>query len=88
MTLKSDNTINKYYLTLQQLECFQDQLLHLRQELKQKLKKHSLHIHDESLNESDAIDWASLETSYSLKVEAQSREQDQIANVNQAIRKI
>src|SRR3990167_8326707 len=88
MAVKRNVVKSKHYLTLQQLEYFRERLLHLRQELEGALKKHSSRIQDESLNEPDAMDRASIETTHSLEIEAQSRERGQILKINQALERI
>ena len=72
----------------QQLEHFRERLLKLKHELEEKLEKHVLPIQEESLNEPDFMDRASIETNRSLDVETRNRERRLIFKIDQALDRI
>lgn len=81
-------TVNDHYLSQQQLKGFQERLLRLSQEFKEEFEKHLRRIQEESSNEPDFIDRASVETNRFLDVETRNREQELIFKIDQALERI
>lgn len=86
--LRHKTTVKDHYLTQQQLKGFQERLLTLRHALQEEFEKHLRCIQEDSLNEPDFIDRASIETNRSLNVETRNRKQRLIFKIDQGMERI
>lgn len=79
---------NEPYMSPQQLEYFQEKLLKWREELQRESVETLHHMQEESTNEADVNDRASLETDRSFELRTRDRERKLILKINQALERL
>lgn len=76
------------YMNPQQMEYFRQKLIQWREELLNESNETIHHLQEESLNEPDITDRASLETDRSIELRTRDRERKLINKINEAIERI
>lgn len=76
------------YMSEQQLAYFREKLLKWKEDLQKETVETLHHMQQESLNEPDVNDRASIETDRSLELRTRDRERKLILKINQALERI
>lgn len=81
-------TDKEEYMSAMQLEYFRHKLLEWKEEILRESKETLHHMQEESLQQPDITDRASLETDYALELRTRDRQRKLISKINQAIERI
>jgi DnaK suppressor protein len=76
------------YMSPQQLEYFRHKLIAWKEDILRESKETLHHMQEETLQQPDITDRASLETDYALELRTRDRQRKLISKINQAIERI